>query len=76
MRGGGRTEEWMRRDGSANEEKGGWVGETYTLADEILGKVGGEHVGSERLLHVLGEDLGKRETGSVSTMAWLQPLRH
>jgi len=31
--------------------------ETYTLANEVFGEISSEHIGSQTLLHVLGEDL-------------------
>jgi hypothetical protein len=38
-------------------------GKTYTFADEVLGEVGGEHVGGEGSLHLLREDLRVRDGG-------------
>lgn len=39
---------------------------TYTLANEVLRQIGGEHVGGEGRLHLLGEDLFTRTMGQQS----------
>jgi hypothetical protein len=55
--------ETREREGRKSQSRKGEEGQgrsTYTLADEVLGEVGGEHVGCERLLHVLREDLWRR----------------